>query len=244
MTRLMDLNRLRTVIEEALCGAVRGIHLPGIASAALRNAAVSSRQLQEVIAQLEQHGQGEIALSAEVELYLRISNTNALSAIEGIAFCVTISVDGDNLQAVAISEQDWGMAWERGMEPIKQAALQGMRRDVWNVDETLAEDGYTFKAAMVLLASELVGPYTHRIATFLGYPPGLVQVMAARLQEAKIWESDEVRCDSWFDPKKGAAAFLLDVMVAEGKFVRRWSHKKKDYVYRISDMGEVPHFAV
>jgi hypothetical protein len=60
---------------------------------------------------------------------------------------------------------------------------------------------------MVLLASELVGPYIDRIATFLGYPPGLVQVMAARLQEAKVWESDEVRCESWFDPKKGGHGF-------------------------------------
>jgi hypothetical protein len=50
------------------------------------------------------------------------------------------------------------MAWKRGMEPIKQAALEGMRRDVWHMDGTLTEDSYTFQAAMVLFASELVGP--------------------------------------------------------------------------------------
>jgi hypothetical protein len=50
---------------------------------------------------------------------------------------------------------------------------------------------------MVLLTSELVGPYVDRIATFVGYPLGLVQVVAARLREARIWETDEVRCESW-----------------------------------------------
>ena len=68
---------------------------------------------------------------------------------------------------------------------------------------------------MVLLALEMVGPYVDRIATFLNYPLGLVQVMAARLQESKIWEGDEVRYERWIDPQGGAAAFLGDLMVAE-----------------------------
>ena len=59
---------------------------------------------------------------------------------------------------------------------------------------------------MVLLASELVGPYVDRIVTFVGYPPALVQVIAARLQEARIWEGDEVRCESWLDPQKRPTA--------------------------------------
>ena len=126
----------------------------------------------------------------------------------------------------------------------QEAALRGMRRDVWNMDGTLAEDSYTFRAAMVLLASELVGPYVDRIVTFLEYPPGLVQVMAARLQEAKIWESDEVRCESWFDPKKGALAFLLDLMVAEGKLIRAWSEEKRQYAYHEPDIWAVSHLAV
>jgi hypothetical protein len=141
-------------------------------------------------------------------------------------------------------EQDWEMAWERGIEPIKQAALQGMRRDVWNMDGTLQEDSYTFQTVMVLLASELVGPYVDRIATFLSYPPGLVQVMAARLYEGKIWKGDEVRCESWFDPQKGAVAFLLDLMVAEGKLIRAWSEEKKEYTYHEPAIRAGSHFAV
>ena len=167
----MDLDRIRTVIEEALSVSVQGIQVPGIAGAEIKNMAISSKQLQRIAAQLERHGHSEIKLSAEVELFLRVSNTDVLSSIECADFRVRVSADENDLRAVASSETNWERAWERGIEPIKQAALQGMRRDVWNMDGTLAEDSYTFQAAMVLLASELVGPYVDRIATFLGYPP-------------------------------------------------------------------------
>ena len=203
-----DLDRIRTAIEEALSISARGIHLPGIAWAEMKNVVIPSQQLRGVAVQIEQHGHSEIKLSTEVELFLRVSNTDVLSAIECTEFCVRADADAKDLHAVASTEKDWAVAWERGMEPIKQAALQGMRRDVWNMDGTLAEDNYTFQAAMVLLASELVGPYVDRIATFLGYPVGLVQVMAARLYEAGIWESDVVRCESWFDPQQGEWLFF------------------------------------
>ena len=92
-----------------------------------------------------------------------------------------MNAEGNDFRAMASTSKDWAMALGRGVEPIKQAALQSMRRDVCNIAGDIAEDSYTFQAAMVLLASELVGPYVDRIATFLGYPPSLVQVMAARL---------------------------------------------------------------
>jgi hypothetical protein len=97
---------------------------------------------------------------------------------------------------------------------------------------------------MVLLASELVGPYSERIVTFVGYPRGLVQVIGARLQESKIWEGDEVHCEEWFDPQKGAVAFMLDLMVAEGKITRTWSREKKQYVYHENEISAVSDFAV
>ena len=77
--------------------------------------------------------------------------------------------DADNLHAVTSSDTNWELAWEHGIEPIKQAALQSLKSDVWAMDGELAEDSFTFWAAMVLLASYMVGPYTDRVATFLGY---------------------------------------------------------------------------
>jgi hypothetical protein len=43
----------------------------------------------------------------------------------------------------------------------------------------------------------------------VGYPLGLVQVVAARLQEARTWESDEVRCESWFAGQKNGGNTLI-----------------------------------
>jgi hypothetical protein len=183
----MDLDVIRATIEKAVSDCVFGVHLPGIASAAVSKVAIPSEQLQEVSAQLEQHGKCEITLPAEVELVLRDSNIDALRSIERTEFRVTVNADAENLLAVASSDTNWELAWEHGIEPIKQAALQSLKSDVWAMDEELAEDSYTFRAAMVLLASYMVGPYTDRVATFLGYPVGFVQVIAARLIESGIW---------------------------------------------------------
>ena len=68
--------------------------------------------------------------------------------------------------------------------------------------------------------------------------------MAARLHESKIWDGDEVRSESWFDPQQGSIAFLLDMMVAEGKLTRNWSEEKEQYAYRSAGVGQVPHLAV
>jgi hypothetical protein len=53
-----------------------------------------------------------------------------------------------------------------------------------------------------------VGPWSDRIATFLGYPPGLVQVVAARLYEGRTWENEEVRSDLCFLHRNELLIFL------------------------------------
>jgi hypothetical protein len=231
----MNLDGVRATIEKAVSDCVDGIHLPGIASAAVRKVAVSSEQLQRVAAQLEQHGKCEITLSAEVELVLRVSNIGALRSIERTEFRVTVNADAENLLAVASSDTNWELAWEHGIEPIKQAALQSLKSDVWAMDEELAEDSFTFWAAMVLLASYMVGPYTVRVATFLGYPVGFVQVVAARLIQSGIWAGDEVSSEPWLDPVKGPVSFMLDLMVAEGTFTASWSEEKGQRNYYLPE---------
>jgi len=51
----------------------------------------------------------------------------------------------------------------------------------------------------------------------------MVQAVAARLYQARIWEENEVRSEKWFDPETGGVAFVADLMVAEGPLIRRWS---------------------
>jgi len=166
-----------------------------------------------------------------------------LSSVESTEFRVVVEGDEIDLRAAASTDKDWARAWEKGMKPIRPAALQSMKEDVWKMDATLAENSYPFQAAMVLLASELVGPYIDRIATFLGYIPSLVEVIAARLCEARIWEDDQVLSEPWFDPQKGKVAFLLDVLVAQGLLFRWWSEEKNQFAYREGDNRAVSQLA-
>jgi hypothetical protein len=200
--------------------------------------------LQQLSARLERRGHSDIALPAEVELVLRVSNIDALRSIERTEFRVTVNADAENLLAVASSDTNWELAWEHGIEPIKQAALQSLKRDVWAMDGELAEDSFTFWAAMVLLASYMVGPYTDRVATFLGYPVGFVQVIAVRLIEAGIWDKDEVSSEPWLDPKKGMVSFMLDLMVAEGKLTGRWSEEKGQRNYYLPEFVAISHLSI
>ena len=86
--------------------------------------------------------------------------------------------------------------------------------------------------------------YVESIATFLPYPGSRVQVIAARFHEAKGCEGDQVRCERWFDPQEGGAAFILDVLVANGQLIRKWSEEKKQYAYRKADIREASQFAI
>jgi hypothetical protein len=230
-TEPVELRGLLTKIKQAVCVSVRGIQLPGIYGAEVNEKlAISSEQLRRVAAELEQNGHSEIRLEALVELFLHFCN-GVLSSMERTEFLVKVNADENNLRATASNEKNWAMAWAIGMEPIRQESLKSMRRDIRKIDDTLKEDSYAFKVAMVLLVSEEVGPYVDRIATFVGYPRSLVQVIASRLQKAEIWHDDEVRCKPWFDPKTGGMAFRLALMTGRGWLTRAWSEHDRDYRY-------------
>jgi len=119
-----------------------------------------------------------------------------------------------------------------------------MKEDVWKIDPTLEEDSSVFQTAMNSVGSELVGPWSDRITTLLGYPRAMVQAVAARLYEARIWEEDEVRSEKWFDPETGGVAFVADLMVAEGSLIRPWSEETQQFAFRATDIRPVSQLAV
>jgi len=105
-------------------------------------------------------------------------------------------------------------------------------------------DGDNLRAAMLLLASEMVGPYPDRVATFLGYPVSLVQVIATRLTEARIWEGYEIHCERWYDPQHGRVSFIIDVMIATGHIIRVWMEEKNQHGYPFGRHLEASQFAI
>ena len=114
---MIDSEIIRIAIEKAVSDCVDGIQLPGIVDAAVGNVAVSSEQVQQIAAHLEQHGHGEITISAEVELILRVTDTDALQSIVRTEFRVTVDADAENLRAVAspqIRQAQGGGDWPCG----------------------------------------------------------------------------------------------------------------------------------
>jgi hypothetical protein len=227
----MDLGMLREKIADAISLSVGSIKCFGIDDAETKNVAISSRHLHQIAAQLERENQMSVAISAEIELFLRLCNSELVASVQFISFRVELWSDDDGIRAAAVNEQEWTATWEKGIAPIKQAVLQSMKRDVWNIDPTLAEDSSTFQIAMILFASEVVGPWSEGIATFLGYPRAIVEVVAARLYEGRIWENGEVRYEKWSDPNIGGTCLFMDLMVAEGSLIRRWSEKDQQFRY-------------
>ena len=72
----------------------------------------------------------------------------------------------------------------------------------------------------------------------------MVQAVAARLYEARIWAEDRVRSEKWFDPETSGAAFIADLMVTEGSLIRQWSEEKQQFAYRVTDILPVSQLAV
>ena len=72
----------------------------------------------------------------------------------------------------------------------------------------------------------------------------MVQAVAARLYQARIWEENEVRSDKWFDPETGGVAFVADLMVAEGSLIRPWSEETQQFAFRATDIRPVSQLAV
>jgi hypothetical protein len=79
--KLLELTRICTTIEEAVSVSVHSIQVPGIVDAAVRSVAVTPQHVQQVATQLARHGQSEIEISTEIELFLRVSN-DVLSSIQ------------------------------------------------------------------------------------------------------------------------------------------------------------------
>ena len=91
------------------------------------------------------------------------------------------------------------------------ARLRALRPD-------LADDGSTFRAALVLLAGPEAGFNIDRIARRTGAPRHLVAACARRLYDNGVWSADGAACP-WSGPED--FRFWNDVAVAEGRMLRR-----------------------
>ena len=235
---MTESNPYRDVIEEAITRCVSSIMFQGIEGAKVTNVEISPGQLREVAFQFEEYGKGKLVAHADIAFCIRIPNVDVLRSDQRLPFRVSLVEGHKGPEASAIPADGWESAWQKGLEPIRQAALASMKDYVHTVSAAV-EGTYSFQAALILVASEILGPYPGRIATFLGYPVAVVQVVGDRLHEAGIWTADEVRNEGWSDPLSGYTNATLDVMVAQGRLRRRWSEGDQQFQYYAMDLAKV-----
>ena len=117
--------------------------------------------------------------------------------------------------------------------------LNVIKEEVRRLDPKLRSDELGFQAAVILMAAALVkGPNTEPLASFTGYPTGVVADISKRMHEAGLWENGTVKTDHWFDGDKWTVGFWADTLVAEGLVV---THHREDgeREYRVRDKGEL-----
>ena len=228
--------QLRHVIENSIVRALGQVAFDGIYDLRLEQLLCRPEQAQALLDELRTHSSAETVVPADIMILVRVSNNDGLQSVQRLHFRITLhDEENEAIDAVATTDAGWEQCWERALEPIKVELLQRMQADVSAMDESLSENHPSFMAAMVLLSSEMIGPYSHRITRFLGYSPQFVEVIAARLYESGIWDDDLVRCEAGSDEKKGRTAMILDVLVATGELIRKWSAEKNDYIYCASE---------
>jgi hypothetical protein len=98
---------------------------------------------------------------------------------------------------------------------------QLVSRAVLEIQDSNDENDPLTRAAMVLVGAAFVGPNVDRLVQLTGYPLEYVDQIATRLRASDLWQDGTLNYDPWDDEEKGFVAFILDLEVASGRFVRK-----------------------
>lgn len=228
-----SVDEIHGALLEAFKTYLIGSMIPGIEDAELVRIDTEGEELRGIAATLENEGVVERTIPAHVSLYLRISEDDLLIHEDHDFYPVELlSSSCGHIIARVNSTKNWAASWESGIAPLKENALEIIRRGVISFGSDLNEDSGFVRSATVLLASEMIGPYPDRLSWFTGYPVASIQIIGARLLEAKLWNGQHVDCKPWFEPHKGFYRLILDLSIAAGELSRVWSDERKDWLYR------------
>lgn len=95
------------------------------------------------------------------------------------------------------------------------------------------EEDDSYRTALVLLAAITCGPDPTGLARITELPRQFVSKIRQRMIRAQLWTEIDVACDHWYcsDGAFYTTRFWLDVLVAEGRVVRRWVEQEGQYRY-------------
>ena len=124
---------------------------------------------------------------------------------------------------------------------MKKITLEHIRDAVTEFDPTLenSTEVDTYRTAVVLFAALVHGPDTKVLTNFTTFAPEFVETIRRRMIQAELWTEIDVACDHWFSQGNMICptAIWLDVLVAQGKAVRRWEEEQGEYRYWHADFA-------
>jgi hypothetical protein len=120
---------------------------------------------------------------------------------------------------------------------VKDISLQPIKEAVNKLDPTLedSEEDDSYRTALVLVSALVYGPDTRVLAEFIDLPCEFVEAIRQRMIQAELWTEMGVLCDHWFGEGYTIfpVSFWMDVLIAQGKLLRRWTEEQGQYTYSL-----------
>jgi hypothetical protein len=122
---------------------------------------------------------------------------------------------------------------------VKRIDLQLIKEALTELDPTLKDSAGddAYRTALVLFSALVYGPETTILAEFTDLPNEFVEAIRLRMIQAELWTEIEVLCDHWFGEGNTIfpTSFWLDLLIAQGKVVRRWKDEQGQYRYCLAE---------
>ncbi len=101
------------------------------------------------------------------------------------------------------------------------------------LDLELERSDPDYDLTFILVAAMFVGTEPAQLASFSGYPFDWVRTIAARMVNAGMWNTNEVKYHDWFKPRTGLILLAMDMLIAKGLLVRTGMQRNGRDVFRL-----------
>jgi hypothetical protein len=206
----MEVNEITRHITEYLST----VHSPG----------TEELELQEI--EKVSETDGGFLVEATVISYVRIGPCDLLKVPQPVSFVVSES--GGNISIK--TSHNWLSAWDYYWLGLadRDLCLGEVRADLEQTLGPWDDADPVHLAALLLVLSEEIGPYTTLLARFTGQPEREIEIIAARFRTALLWKEGDVDSEPWHKTG-GQVALLMDAMVGAGQLERRMSERGAEY---------------
>jgi hypothetical protein len=101
--------------------------------------------------------------------------------------------------------------------------LSWVKKEVHRLDPSLKEDDESFKIAVILMSSVIIGANIKRLAIFTHYSRNYIAKIGVYFRKNEVWKNGKVCAGEWFEKDSGGIAFWMDVAVGQGYLERSLS---------------------